>query len=106
MYRRHACAEAYSRRTVGMMCFNTFPLQELHCPSQATHVHNQTTQLKPLPIIISATSVVDFGHVRLRKEPVLICWTVTLGEIVDCMYGMVPTPLWSWTFPKDGVLRV
>ena len=77
-----------------------FPLQELKCPSQATHVHNQTTQFKPWAIIISAMSVMDFRHVRPREEPVLICWTVTLEEIVDFRHGMIiPTPLWCWTFP-------
>ena len=52
-------------------------------------------------------SVVDFGHVRPREEPVLLCWIVTLGEIVEHTYGMIIiTPLWCWTFPKDGVFGV
>ena len=74
-------------------------------PSQATSVCSLTS--KPLVTVLCAMSVVNFGHVRPREEPGRICWTVTLGEMVehiDCM--IILTPLWCWTFPKDGVFGV
>ena len=50
-------------------------------PSQATSVRNLTS--KPLVTVLCAMSVVNFGHVRPREEPGRICWTVTLGEMVE-----------------------
>ena len=85
----------------GLLVCIRFPPQVHKCPSQTTHVHNLTYQA--LMIRNGALSVVDFEHVRLRKEPVLM----VVLTLVEHMYGMViPTPLWCWTFPKDGVLGV
>ena len=53
-----------------------FPLQVYECPSQVTFVHNLTYQA--ILIVLSAVSVVDFGHVRPRKEAVPHCWMVNL----------------------------
>ena len=53
-----------------------FPLQVHECPSQVTSAHNLTDQA--LKIFLSAVSVVDFVHVRPRKEAVPHCWMVTL----------------------------
>ena len=58
------------------------------CPSQAMSVHSLTSTT-PLLIVLCAMSVVDFGHVRPREEPVLLCWIVTLVEIMERTYGMV-----------------
>ena len=78
-----------------------FTLQVHKCPSQATYVHSLTCQV--IMIRISAQSAMNFGHVRLKKDPVM---TVAL-LLVDCMDGkVIPIPLWCWTFPKDGVLVV
>ena len=81
-----------------------FPLQVHKCPSQAISVHSLATIL--LLIVISAVSVVDSGHVKLNMEFILICWMAT-QYTKESMYGwIILTPLWCWTFPKDGVLVV
>ena len=85
----------------GVLVCIRFPSQVHKCPSQTTHVHN----LMDLALMIrnGAQSVMDFEHVRSRKEPVLM----VVLTLVKHMYGMViPTPLWCWTFHKDGVLGV
>ena len=82
-------------------CVIPFPLQVHKCPLQATYVYSLTCQVTRM--VISAMSAVDFGHVRLKKQPVLIVAFL----LVDCMDGgVIKTPLWCWTFPKDGVLVV
>ena len=82
-----------------------FPLQVCECPSQVTSVHNLTDQA--LKIVLNAVSVVDFGHVRPRKGAIPHCWMVNPWRMEDGMDGMVIlTPLWCWTFPKDGGLVV
>ena len=85
----------------GVLVCICFPSQVHKYPSQTTHVHN----LMDLALMTrnDAQSVMDFEHVRSRKEPVLM----VVLTLVKHMYGMIVlTHLWCWTFPKDGVLRV
>ena len=97
MYWRQACAEAYSCRTAGMMCFNTLPPAGAKVPVTSYTCTQSNYPIQTLSNNHQCNVSSGLLTCETREEPVLICWTVTLEEIVDFRHGMIiPTALWCW----------